>query len=62
VNITNIKGTTNITIESAQMSRNGEIITGVGRSIFKGTVTPPEPIPEFDSTNKSVFYFTMNKR
>jgi hypothetical protein len=57
-----IKGTTNLTIESAQMSKSGEIITGVGRSVFKGTVTP-EPFPGFNpTTNNSVFYFTMNKR
>ena len=62
VDDTAIKGTTNIIIESAQMSKNGDIITGVGRSVFKGTITPPEPFPEFDVMNNAVFYFTMNKR
>jgi hypothetical protein len=64
VNNTEIKGTNIITIESAQMSKNGNIITGVGRSVFKGTVMTLPPLPPFsdDVMNNSVFYFTMNKR
>ena len=58
VDTVDVIGTAVINIESAQMSRDGEIITGVGRSVFKGTAK------QFDIpvSNNSVFYFTMNKK
>ena len=55
-------GTSVITIESAQLSRDKEIVTGTAKEVFNGELTSeqlPEPIPQ---SSKSVAYFTLNKK